>query len=575
MLLWPFNKYPGTDYETFNWEWILKTVKDYTKKVDDFIADITETWNAFRAWTTGEIDQMHDDFANYVNVTEEALNTGAIADGAITAPKINASFLKLITNYYVTPEMYGAAGDGVTNDTQAVQAALDSGIELVLLPNKYLCDGLQVPSNTKIIGGEIVVSDETIFNVIDKSNVRFENIKFTGTYTGGNMSNGSCINIEESNNVMVEKCCFQNIGLYYCVKANKSEYIKMNKNAINIYGYTALAAGEGSSNVEISDNIIKDGRGNISNNRYGIQLSGGQVWTSDLQQPKNLYCIGNYLEDVTPIWEAIDAHCGENVWILDNIIKNFISGIVVTNWTTIQQGVTPPKSENVYIENNVIEGAETSRQYGIVVQSDSNNVGKNAKIINNRISKLGKASAGVASSIYTSYMDGVDINGNKINDIGGRAITLSTPALKNVNINGNSIQDVTPTGNQRSVAIYFYGMVTGPVTIEDNTLGLDTDTTILGCAIEGPTSTAYTGTSKRPIVVKNNKTCATYEALNRLLMLFDKRDATPGSNTYAGEPGDIVFNSGVTATSPIGWICTASGDPTSQTYGTWREINTN
>lgn len=109
MLLWPFNKYPGTDYETFNWEWILKTVKEYTAKVDDFIEDITNTWNYFRDditdtwndfkdWTTGEIEQMHDDFATYVNVTEGALNTGAISNGAITRPKLHDSLAGLIVD---------------------------------------------------------------------------------------------------------------------------------------------------------------------------------------------------------------------------------------------------------------------------------------------------------------------------------------------------------------------------------------------------------------------------------------------------------------------------------------------
>ena len=32
---WPFNKYPGTDYETFNWDWLLRTVRTLSNKVDD------------------------------------------------------------------------------------------------------------------------------------------------------------------------------------------------------------------------------------------------------------------------------------------------------------------------------------------------------------------------------------------------------------------------------------------------------------------------------------------------------------------------------------------------------------
>lgn len=164
MLLWPFNKYPGTDYETFNWEWVLGTVKTYTQKVDDFIENIidtwdnfrgyiTDTWNDFKDWTTGEIDQMHDDFATYVNVTAGALNTGAIANGAITKPKINTAFLQEIENAYVTPEMYGAAGDGVTDDTTAVQAAINSGNNVYLKSAYKITTALTVPKHFTMFGG--------------------------------------------------------------------------------------------------------------------------------------------------------------------------------------------------------------------------------------------------------------------------------------------------------------------------------------------------------------------------------------------------------------------------------------
>ena len=149
MELWPF-----TNFHDLNLDWIIRTVKVYTKKVDDFIADITEAWDSFKDWVTGQINQMHDDFAHYVDVTEGALNTGAIADGAITKLKVDSTFLKEIENYYVTPEMYGATGDGQTDDTQAVDSALNSGKSVYLMDDStYKVDVLQMSNidNVSII----------------------------------------------------------------------------------------------------------------------------------------------------------------------------------------------------------------------------------------------------------------------------------------------------------------------------------------------------------------------------------------------------------------------------------------
>ena len=51
--------------------------------------------------------------------------TTTVQDGSITESKINKEFLKFIKNNYATPEMFGAIGDGVTDDTDAFKQAIE------------------------------------------------------------------------------------------------------------------------------------------------------------------------------------------------------------------------------------------------------------------------------------------------------------------------------------------------------------------------------------------------------------------------------------------------------------------
>lgn len=83
--------------------------------------------------------------------------TTTVQDGAITEEKINADFLPYIKNDYVTPEMFGAVGDGTTDDSQSLQKAINyvaSNNKILKICKTYFCSSrLIIPNgNTNIIG---------------------------------------------------------------------------------------------------------------------------------------------------------------------------------------------------------------------------------------------------------------------------------------------------------------------------------------------------------------------------------------------------------------------------------------
>ena len=87
-------------------------------------------------------------------------------------------------NGYVTPEMFGAKGDGVEDDVQAIQDAIDSGIPVYMV-NKYLIEeSLTVSSSTTIrCDGEINYTGTSSAIIIT---TQFVNLYIKELLTNGN-----------------------------------------------------------------------------------------------------------------------------------------------------------------------------------------------------------------------------------------------------------------------------------------------------------------------------------------------------------------------------------------------------
>lgn len=100
-------------------------------------------------------------------------------EATTTVPDKSLTINKMVTGTlgYVTPEMYGAVGDGTTNDTSAFSQACNSGKPVVLTEGKtYKIDTVTVTSPLIIIGNFATVSTTSSDSVKSTITIR-ENAK--------------------------------------------------------------------------------------------------------------------------------------------------------------------------------------------------------------------------------------------------------------------------------------------------------------------------------------------------------------------------------------------------------------
>lgn len=92
---------------------------------------------------------IEEDINNWLNEHPEATTT--VQNKSITEVKISDAFLPYIKNDYVTPEMFGAVGDGVADDSDAIEQTLSSNKNIIMKDGAIykICRAI-FPNATKI-----------------------------------------------------------------------------------------------------------------------------------------------------------------------------------------------------------------------------------------------------------------------------------------------------------------------------------------------------------------------------------------------------------------------------------------
>lgn len=276
-----FRQFPYTNFHELNLDWLIETVKKLEIEMDDFIVNWSE--------------ELQDAVNNWL--VEHPEYTTTVMDGSLTEPKFSDALKLKAIKDYVTPEMFGAVGDGETDDTDAIQSALNNGLPVYFANKVYkLTKAIEFTHNNTVLfadnatllytNTDIVISSSLIF-ANTKNNIVIDGIKFDfgpQVVMKYGMSLLTCNNIRITNSEFTR-------GFGYSMRLNNSTNIDIR----NCYFHN-----------------ITGGSGNPGGGIYGIGLTNMTVEGCRCDQLYDhfIYLAGGELTNKIIITECICENTG-------------------------------------------------------------------------------------------------------------------------------------------------------------------------------------------------------------------------------------------------------------------------
>lgn len=387
-------------------------------------------------------------------------------------------------NDIVSVKDYGAVGDGTTDDTTAIQAALDSGYKHIYFPDDtaYLCGALTISSDEMIVFGkaQLNLADNTNDSMFTVSGQR---VIIDGLRMFGNKSNQSAtsnaVKITASNVKIknVKMGTFYSNGIY---SANNYGTVVRSNVFYDCYDYAILIENDTPSTVGgghlIEGNEIVINSGLVGDTNGGIKVTGdGYAQNGFMNRSR----ISNNKVQLPASPTDTTAACieitglGRYSSIVGNTTISGAIGISVSDsdYTTVSSntmygasnyGIKLESSSFCSLSGNTIEGADitirgietfknsTNSIHNVISNNTINNTSGTSLYINNdsdyAVISGNSVRNPVGVALDVNYSDYVSITGNTIDgeSTGTKAVVLDT--CTKTAVSGNSFSNFTQDG---------------------------------------------------------------------------------------------------------------------------------
>lgn len=370
----------------------------------------------------------------------------------------------------VSVKDFGAVGDGVTDDTAAIQAALNSGAETINVPDGiYISQALTVPTGVTLQG-------------LGKPTLKLKN----GTFlAGGNFISGASVSGINLRNLTVDANRQNQTGSVFGIYFNAAAHTEIR--ACTITNATYGICVNNATNVIVTDNLVKNGiftgilftLGSTSDESYAIIVSNNVV--QNVVSDGTASCDGKGIViygKTGPL--AVNYKNITNVVVANNICHtNGVSGItlIAVNDFVVTGNNCYSNKQNTNIGNGIcISEACVNGSVSNNICYDNYDAGILLDVVSQdgRRFDFGRLTVS-GNSCYDNQIAGVKVNSMPYSTLSGNVcsaniwgIFISLGAY--YNITGNILTDNTQNGIRLAGLAGPTGEEQKHVTITDNIL---------------------------------------------------------------------------------------------------------
>lgn len=482
------------------------------------------------------------------------------------------------------PRDFGAIGDGITDDTAALNAALAGGnicLRLVAGDTYLVTDEVNINSNTildgngaaiKYLAGTIAPLKYGLI-VSQKENVIIQNLEIDGNKSAYAPVDFFGVYVRNSDNVTIKNCTIHNCwraGIHggQVALGQSTNCFYLNNYIYNIGDATETTQyGNGIALVHDKYVVIE---GNIIENIYGtggINLEGDTYSDITIRGNHIKAGTGSNLRGIMMYETGAEVH--DNIIVESNIVEDQLGA-----------GISFVGDGDRIISNNIVKGCGeegikciTSANSNITITGNSVfdcgdlgfagiNVSQSSRlVVTNNIVAECPSNSTVGYSLRCS--EGGVISGNIANGVQTNAFELACNGFVFTDNTSNNIGGVGSGSN------YFLKNITGSVCTDGyvggNVLNNTSGTATAFWLINGSNFVDIECGLNRSNVTKYSFSSASGCKINNIIGPNAPDLGSVFGNSAAWETGDIVYDATPSASGQIGWVCVSGGTP-----GTWK-----